>query len=60
MNETFRKELEQGLRGLSLTLSEEQKEQLFRYYEMVIEKNRVMNLTAITEEADFVQKNRTL
>ena len=57
MNETFRKELEQGLRGLSLTLSEEQKEQLFRYYEMVIEKNRVMNLTAITEEADFVQKN---
>ena len=57
MNEVFEKELNSGLDGLSLALTDVQKELLFRYYEMVIEKNRVMNLTAITEEADFVRKN---
>ena len=57
MTDSFRKALEEGARGLELELSEEQKEQLYRYYEMVTERNKVMNLTAITEEGEFVQKH---
>lgn len=57
MTDSFRKALEEGAKGLELELSEEQKEQLYRYYEMVTERNKVMNLTAITEEGEFVQKH---
>lgn len=57
MNALFRETLEKGCEGLSLSLTEEQKDALFRYYEMVVEKNKVMNLTAITEEAEFVEKH---
>jgi 16S rRNA (guanine527-N7)-methyltransferase len=34
---------------VSVLLSEKQADQFVRYYEMLIEKNKVMNLTAITE-----------
>lgn len=34
-----------------------QKEQLTTYYEMLIEKNKVMNLTAITEFEDVIEKH---
>lgn len=57
MSPLFQKELEIGLKGLEIELTEEQKKSLYRYYLMVIEKNKVMNLTAITEEAEFVQKH---
>lgn len=57
MTETFKTVLEEGLEGLKLTLSETQKAQLYRYYELLVEKNKVMNLTTITEEAEFVQKH---
>lgn len=57
MTDIFRTELEQGLNGLHLVLSDEKKEQLYQYYLMVMEKNKVMNLTAITEEREFVQKH---
>lgn len=57
MTESFLKELDPGLCSLQLELSNEQKELLYGYYRMVIEKNKVMNLTAITEEADFVKKH---
>lgn len=53
----FYTELNKGLSELSLCLSAEQKEQLFEYYSMVVEKNKVMNLTAITEEREFVIKH---
>ena len=46
---------ELGLLGIKL--SEKQLEQFFTYYEMLVEKNKVMNLTAITDETDVVSKH---
>lgn len=57
MTELFRTELEEGIKLLNIELSEEQKKQLFVYYNMIVEKNKVMNLTAITEEKEFVKKH---
>lgn len=57
MTDKFKIKLEEGCAGLGITLTEEQQEKLFRYYEMVIEKNKVMNLTSVTEENEFVQKH---
>ena len=37
------------LKEWNLELSEQQIYQLEKYYEMLVEKNKVMNLTAITE-----------
>ena len=52
MTDEFVKLLDQGCADLGVTLSDQQKEQFFKYYEMLIEKNKVMNLTAITEPKD--------
>ena len=41
--------------GISVT--KEQCDKLYRFYEMVIEKNKVMNLTAITDYDEFVIKH---
>ena len=57
MTEVFNDELKRGLSELSLCISEAQRDMLYDYYRMVIEKNKVMNLTAITEEKDFVLKH---
>lgn len=57
MTVEFEKLMEQGCEELSLALSKEQKEQFFRYYELLIEWNKVMNLTAITELPDVVTKH---
>lgn len=40
-----------------ITVSDEQAEQFYRFYSMLIEKNKVMNLTAITEFEDVVIKH---
>ena len=45
------------LSEVNITCSEEQASLLFRYYEILIEKNKVMNLTAITEFEDVVKKH---
>lgn len=42
---------------IGLTLSGEQLEQFQIYYDYLLEKNKVMNLTAITEEQDVVIKH---
>lgn len=47
----------QGLADLGVTLSDEQVEQFLRYYEMLVEKNKVMNLTAITEFDEVIEKH---
>ena len=47
----------QGLADLGVTLSDEQIEQFLRYYEMLVEKNKVMNLTAITEFDEVIEKH---
>ena len=40
---------EKGLELLGITLSEKQMQQFIDYYELLVEWNKVMNLTAITE-----------
>ncbi len=46
-----------GLKTLGLSLSEEQIGQFLRYYEMLVEWNGRMNLTAVTEFDDVVEKH---
>lgn len=46
-----------GLSELEIELSEKQINQFIAYYEMLIEKNKVMNLTGITEWEEVVQKH---
>lgn len=57
MTEMFEKLMNEGLEGLDLVLSEHQKEQFYQYYEMLIEWNKVMNLTTITELPEVVTKH---
>ena len=49
--------LENGCGELGLTLTEEQKQQFVRYYEMLVEWNKVMNLTGITEFGEVLTKH---
>lgn len=51
------KKFQQGLENLNLELNEKQIEQFLKYYEMLIEKNKVMNLTAITEYDEVIEKH---
>ena len=46
-----------GLDELGISLSQEQVEQFLAYYEMLTEKNKVMNLTAITEFEEVIEKH---
>lgn len=46
-----------GLEELQITLTNEQLQAFLIYYEMLVEKNKVMNLTAITEYEDVVEKH---
>lgn len=57
MTEMFETLLDQGCEGIPLTLSREQKEQFYKYYELLIQWNQVMNLTAITEVSDVITKH---
>lgn len=41
----------------NITLSEQQKRQFLTFYEMLVEKNKVMNLTAITEFEEVIEKH---
>jgi 16S rRNA (guanine527-N7)-methyltransferase len=49
----FEKQLEQ----MGIMLSDVQRRQFLTYYEMLIEKNKVMNLTAITEYDEVMEKH---
>ena len=42
---------------LGITLSDRQLEQFYQYYEMLVEWNKVMNLTAITEMEEVITKH---
>lgn len=48
---------ERGLFELGITLSEEQKTQFLQYYELLVEWNSFMNLTAITEFDQVITKH---
>ena len=43
--------------NLGITLNEKQLQQFLTYYEMLVEKNKVMNLTAITEFNEVMEKH---
>ena len=57
MTEEFRQELEEGLATIQLALSEEQMEKLYQFYIDLIETNKVMNLTAITQRREVIYKH---
>lgn len=46
-----------ALKEINIELEDYQTDQLLTYYNMLIEKNKVMNLTAITEFDEFVYKH---
>lgn len=54
--ERLRKFVEESTNG-KLTLTNEQLDQFQKYYELLVETNKVMNLTAITEYDDVVLKH---
>ena len=49
--------LEQELSSYGMTLTEKQKEQFTTFYQAMVEKNKVMNLTAITEWEEVLLKH---
>lgn len=53
MADKFAQQLEQ----LNIQLSEKQKEQFKKYFELLVEWNKVMNLTGITEEDEVNEKH---
>lgn len=53
----FRDEMKKAAEDFGLTLSENQLAQFTRYYELLVEWNEKMNLTAITEEHEVAIKH---
>lgn len=51
------KQFEKTLSEWKIELSEKQKNQFLDFYEMLVEKNKVMNLTAITEFDEVIEKH---
>ena len=51
------KDIEYYLKKMALNLDSEQTDQLYKYMEMVIKKNEVMNLTSITDPEEFALKH---
>lgn len=49
--------LKSGCEKLGISLNEEQEKQFIEYYKLLIEWNQVMNLTAITEYDEVMQKH---
>ena len=50
-------QFEKDCKALGVTLSDEQIQQFLKYYEMLVEWNDVMNLTAITEYDEVMKKH---
>lgn len=57
IREDYRVYLQEQFKKAGFVLSEIQTDQFLLYYELLIEKNKVMNLTAITEFEDVIQKH---
>ena len=49
--------LERGCQLLNLSITENQEEQFMQYYELLVEWNKVMNLTGITEFDEVMRKH---
>ena len=50
-------QFKKGLSDLNINLTEKQIEQFLKYYEILVETNKVMNLTAITEFDEVLEKH---
>ena len=59
MKERFRDLMEQGLGEYSIGLSDRQMNQFYEYYQLLLQWNKVMNLTGITEYQEVVDKHFT-
>lgn len=57
MKEYNTKQFTKDLESLGIYLTGSQIDQFLKYYELLIEKNRVINLTAITEYEDVLKKH---
>lgn len=57
MKQVFVDKLGTGAEELGIKLSDRQIDQFYQYYELLIEWNKVMNLTAITELDDVISKH---
>lgn len=57
MTKEFEKLFVQELKDMDLELSEEQLNQFYQYYEILIQWNQVMNLTAIVEWKEVITKH---
>ena len=54
---TLKRPAKEGLKELQIELSDKQINQFLQYYELLVETNKVMNLTAITEFDEVVEKH---
>lgn len=59
MSESFNRQMIEELDQLDIHLTEEQLWKFQHYFEMLVDKNKVMNLTAITEESEVITKHFT-
>lgn len=55
--EIIRNKLEPQLKSIDIVISDNQYNQIYKYYDLLIEWNKVMNLTAITDETSFASKH---
>lgn len=55
--ETFEKEIEKYFHKMNLKISKEQKEKLYNFMKILIERNKQFNLTAITAEKEVILKH---
>ncbi len=53
----FKKIMEEALKTIDLELSEDKIEKLYIYYSDILETNKTLNLTAITEMKEFIYKH---
>ena len=57
MLEESKSKLEEGCRKFDIDLSNDQISKFFEFYDMLIEYNKIMNLTSITEINDVIDKH---
>lgn len=57
MGEKLKEILKDGSLAADIDLTDSQLDKFEKFYEYLIEKNKVMNLTAITDERDVVYKH---
>lgn len=57
LNEMNLERFQNGLSALGISFSDEMLNQFIIFYEMMVEKNKVMNLTAITEWDEVIEKH---